>query len=181
MAILKNCEIWFIKVDPARPNAKFDKANPTWEVQIRTTSKEVKKQWEALGLPVKTMDPDEGPIYYRVNLKKRQFKEDGTPSSFVEVIDGAKQPVDPNTIGNGSVAHIRIFQYDYTTDKGTKGVASILMGMQLIKHIKYVPRPREDEFGEEKTETVDPDAAEGEPFDADTDTSTDDSGDTNTY
>ena len=36
MAILKNCELWFAKLDPKRPNRKFNPENPTWEIQLRT-------------------------------------------------------------------------------------------------------------------------------------------------
>jgi len=44
MPIINNASIWFAKLDPKRPNNKFNKTNPTWECQIRTESKEVKKE-----------------------------------------------------------------------------------------------------------------------------------------
>lgn len=162
MAILQDVEIHFAKVDPKRPNAKYNKKNPTWECQIRTESREKRKEWLALGLPVKDVIPDEEGMkpYYRVNLRKKSIKEkDGEPASPVDVIDGKKNPVDPNSIGNGSRGNIRIFQYEYTKDKengGGKGTASVLMGIQLTKHVVYVPKPRDDDFGETETETVAP-------------------------
>ena len=154
MAILEGVEIWFAKVNPKRPSAKFNKKNPTWECQIRTTSKEKKKEWENINLNVKAIIPDEEGMlpFWRCNLRKKSLKEDGTPSSFVKVIDGDFNEVDPDTIGNGSIGNVRIFQYEYSKQEGGKGVASVLMGIQLTKHIMYTPKPYDDDF--KKTETV---------------------------
>lgn len=164
MAIIKDAEMWFAKLDPKRPNAKFNKKNPTWEVQIRTSSKEVKKEWESLGLKVKAVVPDEGDPFFRVNLRKKSVKEDGSNASPIETIDGKLNPIDPNTIGNGSVGNIRIFQYEYSNDMGQKGIASVLMGVQVTKHIVFKQKPRDDEFGETDYTSVDPDSSESEAF-----------------
>lgn len=159
MAVIPNCELWFAKVDPKRPNNRFNKSNPTWEVQIRTYDKEVRKQWEAMKLPVKAIVPDDGETYFRVNLRKKSIKEDGEKASPIRVVDGDLNDVDPNSIGNASIGNVRIFQYDFSntndeTGAVTKGVASVLMGIQLTKHIVYVPKPREDEFQQTTTETI---------------------------
>ena len=155
MAIIRDCEIWFAKLDPKRPNAKYNKKNPTWECQIRTTSKEVKKSWEAMNLSVKAVLPDEGNPYYRVNLRKKSIKEDGEAASPVKVVNGGLEDIDPNTIGNGSIGNIRIFQYEYPKDDKTKGIASVLMGIQITKHIVYKAKARDDDFDMTETETVD--------------------------
>ena len=60
MALLKNCEIYYLKADPKRPNAAFNKENPTWEVQIRTSNPEQKAEWESLGLKPKLIVGKEG-------------------------------------------------------------------------------------------------------------------------
>jgi len=151
--ILNDCEIWFAKVDPKRPNAKFNQENPTWEVQLRTTDKEKKKDWESKNLIVKAIVPDEGEPYFRVNLRKKSFKVDGEPSSPVKVVDTKLNPVDPNAIGNKSIANVRVFQYDYVSKTGKPGVVTVLMGIQLTKHLIYIPTPREDEFAELDAET----------------------------
>lgn len=167
MAILKKCELWFVKANPKRPNAKFNKANPTWEVQLRTTSKEQKKAWENAKMGVKAVVPDaegEAP-YFRVNLRKKSLKEGGEPSSFVEVIDGNRKPIDPDTIGNGSIGNIRVFQYEYKKEGGGTGVANVLMGIQVTKHIVYVPKPRSDDFEDEENEVVEPAAHDGDDTD----------------
>lgn len=162
MAIISNCELWFAKVNPKRPNNKFNKKNPTWEVQIRTEDKAVKKQWEELSLPVKAVVPDEGNPYFRVNLRKKSIKEDGEKASPIKVVDGKLQDVDPDSIGNGSVGNVRIFQYPFTREDGSKGSASVLMGIQLTKHIVYKAAPRDDIFEETDTEVVQKEPAEDE-------------------
>jgi hypothetical protein len=170
--IALNVEIFFLKADPKRPNAKFNKKNPTWEVQGRTYSKEQAEEWKKLGLGVKRIAPEEDDVkpYWRINLKKKSAKEDGEPASFVKVVNGQLQDIDPNTVGNGSIAHIRVFQYEYDKKEGGKGTASVLMGLQIVKHIVYVPKARDDDFGEEETETIAPDdhdEADEAPFEAD--------------
>jgi hypothetical protein len=155
MAIITNAELWFCKVDPKRPNNKFNKKNPTWECQIRTTNKETKKVWESMGLGVKAVIPDEGPSYFRVNLRKKSIKEDGEKASPVKVVNGSLEDIDPNTIGNGSIGNVRIFQYEYPKEGGGTGVASVLMGLQVTKHIVYKAKPRDDDFETTDTETID--------------------------
>lgn len=158
MAIVKDCELWFCKLDPKRPNSKFNKKNPTWEVQIRTSNKDQKKEWEALGLQVKAVVPDEGEPFFRVNLRKKSIKEDGDKAGPIKVVDGAMNEIDPNSIGNGSIGNIRIFQYEYPKEGGGKGIASVLMGVQVTKHLVYKPKPRDDDFEATDTVVIDPDA-----------------------
>ena len=163
MPQIKNAEIWFAKVDPKRPNRKFNKKNPTWEVQLRTRDKAQKKEWQEMKLPVKTIDPDDDSgVYYRVNLRKKTIKADGEPASPVEVVYGDMKPADPATIGNGSIANIRIYQYDYENEDGQKGVASVLMGIQLRKHVRYTPKAYDDEFTETETEIIEAEDEEDE-------------------
>jgi len=162
MAMLNNCALFYAKVDPKRPNKRFDKENPTWEVQLRTTDRNQKKAWEALGLPVKAVVPDEGEPYFRLNLKKRIKKRDGTDSSPVDVIDHALRPLDPRIIGNGSIGNVRIFQYE-KADKS--GKVAVLMGIQIVKLVKFTPKNLDDEFQETEgmpSEEADQDDAGGE-------------------
>ena len=37
MAILNNCEIYYVKCNPAKPSTKVTPERPRWEVQVRTT------------------------------------------------------------------------------------------------------------------------------------------------
>jgi hypothetical protein len=154
MALLTDCEIWFLRANPLKPNSKFDKENPTWECQIRTSSKVQKKAWAELNLNCKAVVPDDGDPYFRVNLKKSSIKKDGTAAEPVKVVNGALDPLDPDTIGNGSVGNIRIFQYEYPKKEGGTGVATILMGIQITTHIEFERKAREDEFAPTDTTTI---------------------------
>jgi hypothetical protein len=175
MAIINSVELHHIRLDPAHPNSTFNKVNPTWEIQIRTDSLQQKEDWVALKLKPKLLvgkegAPNEGEAIlnergnrqWRVNLRKKSMK-DGVKAPPVIVQNGAMEPVDPNTLGNGSIANIRVFQYDYLdADKNSK-TANILMAVQVVKHILYIPAPRE-EFGSVTTEVVQPaPKAEGSP------------------
>lgn len=155
MTIVNNCELWFVKADPHRPSSKFNRENPTWEAQIRTSSKAVKKQWEEAGLSVKAIVPDEGEPYFRVNLRKKSIKADGDNASPVSVVNGKLEPIDPNSIGNGSLGNVRIFQYEYEKTGGGKGLANVLMGIQVTRHIVYTPKARDDDFEPSDTTVVD--------------------------
>lgn len=159
--ILTNCAAHFIKLVPSKPNTRMDPKNPKWEIQLRTTDKEKAKSWKEGGLSVKPVLPDDGAPYWRINLTKPAFKKDKAsgemvPAKPVDVVDGRKKELDPATIGNGSIVNVRIFQYPYK-DKATgkEKLASMLMAVQVIRHIVYVPAPRED-FGECDTEVIAP-------------------------
>ena len=160
MAMIKSAEIWYTKLNPKRPNAKYNKKNPTWEIQIRTYSPATKKAWEAMNLNCTAVLPEEEgeKPYWRVNLKKKSLDKDGEPAKPVKIVDGQLNEIDPDTIANGSIGNIRIFQYEYDND-GDKGIASMLMAIQLTKHIVYVPKPRDDDFEMTDTEVI---AGEGE-------------------
>ena len=169
MALFKNCEVFYVKCDPTRPNPQLSKENPTWEVQLRTTNPEQRDEWLAGGLRPKLIvgkpgTEDEGVAIlhngkkqWRVNLKKKSKKRDGTDSSPVEVVNGALQAIDPNTIGNGSICHVQVWQYDYKNAAGEKVVASVLTGLQVKRHLVYNRPVRDDAFGAEDTETIAPD------------------------
>lgn len=142
--IIPNAELFFAKLDPARPNASFNKENPTWEVQIRTRDKKVAKGWKDMNLRVQPKEDDEG-LYYAANLKKKSMKRDGSPMAPVNVVAGDLSPVDPATIGNGSIANLSVYQYQYNVN-GSEGIASMLMGVQITTLNEYTPRPKQGGF-----------------------------------
>lgn len=158
MIILRDCELWYPKLDPKRPNKKYNKKNPTWEVQIRTTNVNQKKEWEKAGLSVKAVIPDDGSApYYRAMLKKNSIKADNTPAKPVEVLRGDLSEADPASISHGSIGHVKLFQREYKDDEGKDRVMSILMGIQLKKHIVFTFVPQEgSQFEEEEYETYVP-------------------------
>jgi hypothetical protein len=146
MPLLENVEIYWPKLDPKKPNSQFKPENPTWELQIQTKDKAVKKQWDELKFNVKAVVPDEGDPYYRINMKKNSIAMDGKPNPPIQVVDMELRAVDPTRIGNGSRANIRYIQREYTDKTGKPAMQSILMGVQIIELIEYEPQERDDEF-----------------------------------
>ena len=142
--ILSDVELYFAKLDPANPNSRFDKDNPTWEAQIRTKDKAVAKSWKDNNLRVTPDENDDG-VFYRANLKKKSKKRDGSAMAPVNVVAGDLSPIDPSTIGNGSIANMSVFQYDYKVS-GKEGIASMLMGVQITTLNEYKPVPKEGGF-----------------------------------
>jgi hypothetical protein len=166
MAIIKNAQLFYPQLDPKYPNARFNKINPTWELQIRTTSKEQAEEWRQLGLEPKLMiykdgeqegEPvlnDKNEKQWRVNLRKRSLDSEGKKAPPVKVVNGSLEEINPNTIGIGSIGNVRIYQYEYEQDS-EKRLASVLMAVQVTKYIEYVPtRNSDDEFSMEDTEFV---------------------------
>lgn len=160
--LIKNCEIHYPKLNPTRPNTHFSKERPTWEVQLRTTDKAQAKDWREKGLKVKLHEDDEtGDTYYKVTLTKRSVKADGTKAEPVRVINGALQPIDPDSIANGSIANITIYQYESTnSETGVKSTVSMLTGVQITKHIIRKKSERKDEFEESPYEAILPEGVD---------------------
>ena len=156
--IIENCELFYTRLDPKRPNDYWSKkekdplkAIPTWEVQIRTSDRDVMQYWKSCGLNPKAKVPEDGSdVYFAVSLKKKAWYFERETNKKVEmtppqVVDFDMNEVDPNTISNGSIANIRVVQR--TRPDGT--VMNFLEGVQLIKHIEYVPTAstQEDDEG----------------------------------
>jgi hypothetical protein len=175
--ILKNCEIWHVRLDPKRPDAKFDKVNPRWTVQCRTDNPAQKEEWVAAGLAVKLMVHNKGeqegePMLnernkkqWRINLQKKSKKKDGSPSDPVKVVNGSLEDIDPNSVGNGSIANLRIYQYPSKKEGEEDKMIAMLMSVQIVKHKVYKAKPRE-EFEMTETEVYE---AEENGFDDDDD------------
>lgn len=174
MAILNDCTLFHAKL--SRPSNRFDKENPSWELQIRTTSKDVAGEWRGLGLKTTAVvDDDTGEVYYRSNLKKKSKSKDGQTREGPEVVDAALNPLDGKNVGNGSIGNVRISQYEYTDAAGTAKKASVLMGVQVTKLVYFEPVAGDSFAAVGKTTVVHPEkAADAAPGDAEDDNHEDD-------
>lgn len=159
MAIIKNVELHWTKIDPKRPtviNEKDDGEKVTgWEVECRTPDKAQAQAWKKLvgaklvrAIREDKDDEESAILYWRMKLKKKQFNAAGEEKEAPEVVRGdTLENMDPNIVGNGSVADLRIFQYEYSFKQGgqlVEGMASVLMGIKVKKLVKYVPQAREE-------------------------------------
>jgi len=152
MAILKNVELFYCKLDPASPNSRFDTENPTWETQIRTRNKAQAKSWKDMSIRV-TPDEDDKGVFYRANLKKKSKKRDGSDQNPVQVVSGDLSPINTLGIGNGSIANVRVYQYDYNVG-GKEGIATMLMAVQITELHEYSPKSRDDDFEMVETKVI---------------------------
>lgn len=164
MAIFKNVLIRYARLDPAKPNHKFDKPDNKggrWELQMVTYDKNQKDAWAKEGLRAKIQE-EADKIAYVVTIDRKVINGKGEVCEGIQVVDAAKKPLDPKFIGNDSIANIRTFPYDYETDAGKKGVKHVLMGVQILHLKKYVPKPTEDFNTEGETSIELPDTDFGD-------------------
>jgi hypothetical protein len=170
MAIVKNVELWWVKCDPKNPVKNADPSKPsTWEVQLRTTDKKFALEWaknnikfkplkrkildedgqpktDELGEEIKEIVlNDAGKPYFAVNLRRKNRKANGEPMLPVKVVTGSLEELDPKSIGNGSIANVGVFQYDYTFE-GKDGVANMLKSIQVTKLMEYKSKGSDDDF-----------------------------------
>lgn len=149
MAIIRDAQIWHPKLHPSRPNMRFAKQDPkggtppTWEVQIRTNNPETQKEWAKIGVRTKMELGEDNKPYWFANLKRKTIKADGTPADPPKVVAADLSPVDPDTIGNGSIGNVQIFQYKSKHESFKGKTVNVLTGVQIINKIEYVS-DRED-------------------------------------
>jgi len=178
MAILKNVELWWAKIDPKAPVKNQDADKPDyWDVQVRTTDKAyatamIKENIKfkplkrivkddngnamenELGEKVREVVKDEnGKPYFFVNLRKKVTKVDGSAQQPVQLVAGDLSAINPKEMGNATIGNVRVFQYEYTY-QGKKGIANMLMAIQVTKLIKYEPKSQEDAFEITEMEVV---------------------------
>jgi hypothetical protein len=152
MTILRNVTFYYPKLK--NPNGKFDKSNPRWEIQLRTTDKAQVAEWRELGLNPKLAEDEEtGATFYRVNLqRKSKNTKTGEAVDPPTVVDSKRRPIDPATVGSGSIGHIKLYQYDTKSPDGEPVRGTTFIGLQLTTYVQFTPSARED-FEEEEGDT----------------------------
>lgn len=146
MPIVNNVELWYVKVDPSKPERYQGKGPAKFSAQIRVKDKKVKDSLEKqYGFKFSPLEVDDK-IVYKTSISRYAFQagtngeEDTTkPNKPVTVILADGSPVDPNTIGHGSVGNISFFCKEDKSGRTLKGI-------QLTKLVKFEPRVDEDEF-----------------------------------
>jgi hypothetical protein len=165
-AIVKNVQLYWMN-NLSKPSSPF--GEEIYDLQVRVP----KKRAAELAEFGKVREIDGMAV---INVRKKAFKADGTPSKKPTVVDGSKEPIDPRTVGNGSIGNIRLRLNDYQilhpkTGKVTKeGTKVNLEGVQVTKLIVFTPTGGGDfnDFDEEETEVIEPDTGEGDDEQEDT-------------
>jgi hypothetical protein len=146
MPIVNNVELWYVKVNPSKPERYQGKGPAKFSAQLRVKDKKTKETLEKdYGFKFSPLEVNDK-IVYKTSISRYAFsagpngEEDvNKPNKPVNVILADGTPVDPDTIGHGSVGNISFYVKD---DKSSR----TLKGIQLTKLIKFEPRADEDEF-----------------------------------
>ena len=145
-------EIHWVNLDPERPR-KYQENPHRWSVQVRVYDKKekIKLQKEHGFIWNEVEDEDSGEtLWWQSSLGKFAYAYNAETKSEdltklnkpVTCIMGDGTPVDPNTVGNGSIANLSI-----TTREAKNGIKSRnLLGVQLVKYKKYTPQDQGDPF-----------------------------------
>jgi len=141
--ILKNVTLFWAKLDKPVDNYAGDAQQ--WEIQVRVPKKR-KAELEEFG---KVKEQDDGTVSF--NFRKKSTKADGSPAVKVRVVDGAKEALDPKTIGNGSVGNIMLMLKDYEikhpkTGKVTKSGTSSMLSAVQVTELKEYERKESGDF-----------------------------------
>jgi hypothetical protein len=165
MAIINNVEIHWVKCDPSKPERYQGKGPAKFSIQIRVRDKKVKESLEKeYGFKFSPMELDDK-LVYKTSISRYAFGSgpDGNedlskPNRPVNVILADGTPLDPNTVGNGSIANVSFFTKE---DKSSR----TLKGIQVTKLIKFEARGDDDEFElTDNFEVIDPNNAENDPY-----------------
>jgi hypothetical protein len=148
MPIIRGVEVHWVKADPANPQRFQGRkdAPALWSIQLRTRRKTDMEFWKKeYGFKV-TPEQDDVGIYYKATLSRYAYraKDDGTedtsnPNKPVGCITGSMEALDPNTIGNGSIANVSFSVKEDKSGRTWKGI-------QVTKLIEFTPRDDGDNF-----------------------------------
>ena len=132
MTVLKDVELWWVKCDPKKPVSPF--GEPVWEINARTKKKKQADEWKKASVNVKKSDDD---TYWFANLKRKAvFGKTGDPMPPVVFVGGQLMPIDPNTVGNGSIGNVQLYTKDWEFN-GHTGTKIELKAVQVTKLIEY--------------------------------------------
>lgn len=162
MAVIKNVSISWVKCDQDHPDMGYDGESPSWKLNIDSPSDELVTYWKEHNLGGLKTEKDTKKPYIVIQRKATPFAN-GDAKEAPSVVDGHLKPLDPNTIGNGSIANVQFSLYDWKF-KNRKGVAADLMGIQVVNLV-----PREGANGAMEFEMIDPEGMDSIPFTPDQD------------
>lgn len=135
--LLNNVDLSWVKFDPANPDSGFDKKTPQYSCTVQTANKVDAEAWKKAGMNVKPKEENDK-VVYSVTLKKKIYLDDTGKNSTKPpaVVDKQLQPVNANTIGNGSKGNVqvRLKPYEYM---GKKGISVQLLAVQITDLKEY--------------------------------------------
>jgi hypothetical protein len=166
MAIINNVEIHWVKCDPAKPERYQGKGPAKFSIQIRVKDKKAKESLEKdFGFKFSPMEDKDGKLVYKTTISRYAYgsgpdgnEDTSKPNKPVNVILADGTALDPNTVGNGSIANVSFYTKEDKSGRTLKGI-------QVTKLIKFEPRGDEDEFElTDEFEVIDPNNEENDPY-----------------
>ena len=144
-AILKGATLYFVRMDPRKPKLNYNEDGYEWELQVRAPDKKTAEMWESefhVNVKYDQEDSKSGDIWHGANINRKAYSiEDGKEASFecpeaFIVQDQVARPVDPNTIGNGSIGDVKI-QMRTWSNKKKSGTTTDLLGVLVRELVEY--------------------------------------------
>ena len=138
MPILRQLPISWPKLNPERGDMFDGKPPERWKIQFQTDDKEYADQLsKEFGFRM-TPKEEDGKIQYHASVNKRVYETDPDGNENrekkrqpVKVILANGTPLDPDTIGNGSVANIAFRHFVSRNGNHFR----VLDGIQITKHV----------------------------------------------
>jgi hypothetical protein len=146
MPIIQDVSVFWVKLNPAKPERYQGKGPAKNTVQIRVYERAKKDQLEKeYGFKFTPKeDATTGKLYYQTSISAFTYGTDADKNEDtnnqnkpVEVRTADLRPLDPDTVGNGSIANIRFRMKD---DKSSRTIT----GMQVTKLVVYKGREEEE-------------------------------------
>ena len=159
MAVIKNVSVSWVKCDQEHPDMGYDGDSPAWTVNVDNPPADIIKLWKDKGLGGLKTNKDTGKEYLVLKRKAAPFAN-GDQKDAPVVVDGHLKPLDPNIVGNGSIANIQYSTYPWK-HRQREGIAADLMGIQVINLIAREGTTMEFEMVDQVVDDA--------PFDADSD------------
>lgn len=133
--VIRDAELYWARLD--KPVDAFNTGKLAYEIVAQTSDEAKANEWKGMNLNVKKVEKD-GKSFFKVALKRQSVnkagKENPKPKLIIEDASGEFDGV--TEIGNGSIGHIRCFQYDYNVG-GRSGVATQFNAVKVTKLVKY--------------------------------------------
>jgi len=131
--VIKDVELFWVKLDPENPVDPFSSGKLVWELQMRTSDKKVANEWKKKGLPVRHIEDEN---VYACNVKKLAKNSKGDALTPPRVVDGKLKELDPKIVGNGSIGNVQLSPREWAMG-GKSGVVFDLMAVQVVKLVEY--------------------------------------------
>jgi hypothetical protein len=164
---VNNVYLYWVKCDPENPVDNWDGSGKQWTVQVRVPldradDLEPYGKLKPVNKETQELEPfidDNGEAWVWVELYQKAFTKAGKPLRAPEFVGMSREAIDPTTVGNGSLADIRIHCRPYVM-RNPKNPAIILKQgtacspskIRVRELVEYVPGDDFDDYDDNGVE-----------------------------